>query len=227
MDVQMPELDGLEATRRIAATMTAGQMPYIIAMTANAMAGDREICVAAGMHDYISKPVQMQAFNDALMRAQNFLMRRAAEQPEAPPGVGFAHAGDDTGRSVDDAHGKQAHSPIDQAQIDELLGLDDTGAVLADFIQMYTTQAPQRIAEMERLLGEGDLKRLAQVAHSLKGASGNLGAGAVAEVAQRIEAAGQGGQGDGIGAMLEEIRSRYADAEAVLKALPVTPAASL
>jgi HPt (histidine-containing phosphotransfer) domain-containing protein len=80
---------------------------------------------------------------------------------------------------------------------------------------------------MERVLDEGDLKRLTQVAHSLKGASGNLGAGAVAEVAQRIEAAGQSGQGEGIGEMLVEIRSRYAAAEAALKALPVAPAASL
>jgi PAS domain S-box-containing protein len=227
MDVQMPELDGLEATRRIAAAMTPERMPYIIAMTANAMAGDREICVAAGMHDYISKPVQMQAFNDALMRAQNFLMRRAAEQPDASPGEAVTRAGGDAGRSTDDAHRNEARPPIDQAQIDELLGLDDTGAVLADFIQMYTTQAPQRIAEMERVLDEGDLKRLTQVAHSLKGASGNLGAGAVAEVAQRIEAAGQSGGAEGIGEMLVEIRSRYADAEAALKALPVAPAASL
>jgi HPt (histidine-containing phosphotransfer) domain-containing protein len=207
--------------------MTAQRMPYIIAMTANAMAGDREICVAAGMHDYISKPVQMQAFNDALVRAQNFLMRRAAEQPDASPGEAVTHAGGDAGRSSDDVLGNEARPPIDQAQIDELLGLDDTGAVLADFIQMYTTQAPQRIAEMERVLDEGDLKRLTQVAHSLKGASGNLGAGAVAEVAQRIEAAGQSGRGEGIGEMLVEIRSRYAAAEAALKALPVAPAASL
>ena len=223
MDVQMPELDGLEATRRIAAAMTGERMPYIIAMTANAMAGDREICVAAGMHDYISKPVQMQAFNDALMRAQNFLMRRAAEQPDAPSGESGASAGGDAGQGNDAAHGAATRPPIDQAQIDELLGLDDSGAVLADFIQMYTTQAPQRIAEMERVLGEGDLKRLAQVAHSLKGASGNLGAGAVAEVAHRIEVAGQGGQAEGIGAMLDEMRSRYAEAEAALKALPVAP----
>ncbi len=227
MDVQMPELDGLEATRRIAVAMTAERMPYIIAMTANAMAGDREICAAAGMHDYISKPVQMQAFSDALMRAQNFLMRRAAEQPVVPGGESAAHAGREAGPQGSSGAGDAGGPGIDQAQIDELLGLDDTGAVLADFIQMYTTQAPQRIAEMRRLLSEGDLKRLSQIAHSLKGASGNLGAGAVAEVAQRIEAAGQGAQGEGIDAMLDEIGLRYAEAEALLKALPAAPAASV
>jgi len=227
MDVQMPELDGLEATRRITAAMTAERMPYIIAMTANAMAGDREICVAAGMHDYISKPVQMQAFSDALMRAQNFLMRRSAETPLVPSDEHAPLATGDAGTHASNGSVDVPGLPIDQGQIDELLGLDDTGAVLADFIQMYTTQAPQRIAEMERVLGEGDLKRLTQIAHSLKGASGNLGAGVVAEVARRIEAAGQSGQDEGISEMLEEIRRCYAEAEAVLKALPAAPTASV
>ena len=227
MDIQMPGMDGLEATRRITAAMTAERMPYIIAMTANAMAGDREICVAAGMHDYISKPVQMQAFSDALMRAQNFLMRRSAETPLVPSDEHATPATGDAGTQASNGSVDVPGLPIDQGQIDELLGLDDTGAVLADFIQMYTTQAPQRIAEMERVLGEGDLKRLTQIAHSLKGASGNLGAGVVAEVARRIEAAGQSGQDEGISEMLEEIRRCYAEAEAVLKALPAAPTASV
>ena len=227
MDVQMPELDGLEATRRIVAALPPGKTPYIVAMTANAMTGDREICLAAGMHDYIPKPVQMQAFNDALARAQNFIIRRGATAAPAPaaqadslPAQGAAADPAGTTRAAD-ASGDAA---IDQAQIDELLGLDDSGAVLTDFIQMYTTQAPQRIAEIARALADGDCKRVAQVAHSLKGASGNLGAGAVAEVARRIEAAGHAGEAEAIAAMIEEIRGRYGQAEAALMALPLAPA---
>ena len=65
MDVQMPEMDGLEASRRITAKWPAGERPRIVAMTANAMQGDREACLAAGMDDYVTKPIRV----DELVRA--------------------------------------------------------------------------------------------------------------------------------------------------------------
>jgi PAS domain S-box-containing protein len=69
MDVQMPEMDGLEATRRIRADLPADAQPIIIALTANAMMGDRELCLDAGANDYLSKPVVLQALDEALARA--------------------------------------------------------------------------------------------------------------------------------------------------------------
>ena len=68
MDVQMPEMDGLEATRRIVAK--GPQRPRIVAMTANAMAGDREMCLQAGMDDYITKPIRVEQLVQALYQAQ-------------------------------------------------------------------------------------------------------------------------------------------------------------
>ncbi len=67
MDVQMPEMDGLEATRRIVARWPAGRRPRIVAMTANAMQGDREACLAAGMDDYVTKPIRVEALVESLL----------------------------------------------------------------------------------------------------------------------------------------------------------------
>jgi CheY-like chemotaxis protein len=66
----MPEMDGLEATRRISARWPAGERPRIIAMTANAMQGDREMCLAAGMDDYVSKPIRVDELTQALSRCR-------------------------------------------------------------------------------------------------------------------------------------------------------------
>jgi CheY-like chemotaxis protein len=67
MDVQMPELDGLEATRRIVASIAPDERPWIVAMTANAMDGDRERCLAAGMDGYVSKPIRVEELVAALV----------------------------------------------------------------------------------------------------------------------------------------------------------------
>src|SRR5437773_11792327 len=69
MDVQMPEMDGLETTRAIHKEFPPKQRPRIVAMTANAMQGDREECLAAGMDDYLTKPIQVNALQEALERA--------------------------------------------------------------------------------------------------------------------------------------------------------------
>ena len=70
MDVQMPEMDGLEASKAICARWAAGERPHIIAMTANAMQGDREMCLEAGMDDYVSKPIRVDELIEALKRCQ-------------------------------------------------------------------------------------------------------------------------------------------------------------
>ncbi|HEX4326664.1 MAG TPA: PAS domain-containing protein [Burkholderiales bacterium] len=211
MDVQMPEMDGLTATRRINAEL-AGRRPYIIAMTANAMAGDREACLAAGMDDYIAKPIQLKTLADALAKVASARQHRTALA--AAPGGG-------DNQKVDPAEKPEMtqEEVLDMAQIEELISLDETRAVLAEFVGMFTTQVPERIAEMRSAFQQGDLARIAAVAHSLKGASGNLGARLVAETAKRMEHAGKAGIAVAMQADLDELDVRYAEAEAALKAL--------
>ena len=75
--MQMPEMDGLEASRRITSKLPAGQRPRIVAMTANAMQGDREMCLAAGMDDYIAKPIRVDQLVEALMQVPSRLEARS------------------------------------------------------------------------------------------------------------------------------------------------------
>ena len=75
MDVQMPEMDGLEATRIICARMPRDRRPRIVAMTANAMQGDREICLQAGMDDYLSKPIRTDELERALEQGALYIGR--------------------------------------------------------------------------------------------------------------------------------------------------------
>jgi CheY-like chemotaxis protein len=70
MDVQMPEMDGLEAAREITSRWSVAERPRIVAMTANAMQGDREVCIAAGMDDYMTKPIRVDRLVEALNMAQ-------------------------------------------------------------------------------------------------------------------------------------------------------------
>jgi CheY-like chemotaxis protein len=92
MDVQMPELDGLEATRRIRAADPAESSggaatgPWIVAMTANALAGDRELCLAAGMNDYVSKPIRPAALAAALAVAPSSTHATSARSTPSSPG---------------------------------------------------------------------------------------------------------------------------------------------
>src|SRR5207248_8567350 len=80
MDVQMPEMDGLETTRAIHKDFPPKQRPRIVAMTANAMEGDREECLAAGMDDYLTKPIQVKVLQEALERAGLQAKRRTISQ---------------------------------------------------------------------------------------------------------------------------------------------------
>jgi CheY-like chemotaxis protein len=79
--VQMPEMDGLEATRRLCAELPAQRRPRIIAMTANAMQGDREMCLEAGMDDYLSKPIRVDELVQALERCRPARQMQADQVP--------------------------------------------------------------------------------------------------------------------------------------------------
>ena len=162
MDVQMPEMDGLDATRAIRAA--GGPQPAIIALTANAVAGDAEQCRAAGMDDYLAKPVRLAALRDALARAT---ARTPAPPPQAPP----LHTA-----TLPDG----LPSPADV--LGHLRALADGDDALADeILDAYLRTDLALIAELT------DGPAVAEAAHKLKASSGPLGAAALAARAGAVE----------------------------------------
>ncbi len=165
MDVQMPEMDGLEATRRIRGQTSGGPRPRIVAMTAHAMSGDRERCLEAGMDGYVSKPVRLDDLAAALA---------GAEPGHAP--------GEEAGL------GPLPPAPLDLAALDHLRKLS-TGSedLLGTLIQTYSTSSADDLSALRQLAAAGSWSDVARVAHRLKGGSLSLGAVRVAAVCVAIE----------------------------------------
>jgi CheY-like chemotaxis protein len=165
MDMQMPEMDGLEATRRIRAQAAHATLP-VIAMTAHAMADERERCMAAGMNDHIAKPIEPQA----LFRTLGHWLNRA---PQAPTVADDEH--------LPEIAGLDAVSGLKRVAGNRRLYLD----LLRQFAAKYR-QADERIAAA---LDAGDRPGAERHAHTLKGVAGNLGLLAVLDAATAVEAA--------------------------------------
>jgi PAS domain S-box-containing protein len=173
MDVQMPVVDGLEATRAIRALGDGKGTVPIIAITANAMAGDREACLRAGMSDYISKPFDPPLFLTTVGRWLDGAGRSPGTMaPTTLPAVARANGGE--------------ISDLDAAHLDELaamVGKETLIRLLAD----YLAGAESRIAQIEAHAALGDLGGLARAAHDVIGVAGNFGARNLQHLARQLE----------------------------------------
>jgi hypothetical protein len=164
MDMMMPVMDGLEATRRIRAMETRRRTP-IIAMTANAMESDRDSCLAAGMDDYISKPIKAQELQQML---QHFSSPQLHSQPTRPAPLSYA---------------LPPTSPFDYAAA--IARVDQE--VVAIIAQAFVDQWPDDLQKIRHAVGSGDLKAVLHVAHALKGTLSMFGAKPAVELATQME----------------------------------------
>jgi CheY-like chemotaxis protein/HPt (histidine-containing phosphotransfer) domain-containing protein len=192
MDVQMPEMDGLEATREICRRWPIGERPRIIAMTANAMQGDREMCLDAGMDDYLSKPIRVSELVEALTQCS----------PIKPAG------GDMESES----------GTIDPVVFDELVAsTGNDAAFVRELVDTYLADAPQLFAQMRSALTAGDAETFRRAAHSLKSNSASLGALVLSEQAKELEMMGKDGTLEGATAVIEAADTEYARAKVALE----------
>jgi HPt (histidine-containing phosphotransfer) domain-containing protein len=196
MDCQMPEMDGYQATREIRvreATAKSKRLP-IVAMTANAMAGDREQCLAAGMDDYIAKPVRTEALIEALKR----FLPEGGDQPAAPPTPVHVPVIADT----PDADKGLLIDPRMLARLRDELGDD---ATCADMVVIFLNEAPQHLQAVLDSGERSDGEALRRAAHKLKGSSQIMGAQRLATCCVRIEELVRAGDRAGIATVLRDL----------------------
>jgi len=177
MDVQMPGMDGLEATAAIR-RQEQGQGTHvpIIAMTAHAMRGDRERCLAAGMDGYVCKPIKAADLSAAIES-----LLHDAPQPETP-GV---------------------EPPIDL--LAALNTVDGDKALLVDMVEAFLMDSPKQLLELRDAIGTGDAERTARVAHSLKGALSYFGVPTAYALALQLETMGHRAELEGAACALQQL----------------------
>jgi CheY-like chemotaxis protein len=198
MDIQMPEMNGLEASRAICTRWPAERRPRIIAMTAEAMREDRESCLAAGMDDYLVKPVRLEELALALGKQR--------------PTDGHGSSGE-----VAAAAPKETEATIDPSALDgirEDLGSAAVRKVIAEFLR----SSPPLIAKLREAATRGDASAIRALAHSMKGTSATLGAVALSHGCAELEDLTRSGSVADAAARVAAIETLYAAAEAALEA---------
>ena len=208
MDCQMPVMDGYEATAAIRELGDVGRTIPIIAMTAGAMAGDRERCIAAGMNDYIAKPVRAEDLEEVLGRWV--------------PGVASGAT-----PAAQDVHDRAvADDVLDEKAIAHLRRLEEKSGrpIIAEIAGMFLTEATPRAQVVADAAAAGDLEAVAKGAHYLAGSCGGVGASRLARACVALEEAARSGDVDAVHRTLPEFESLIRDTVSALEAL-LPPAA--
>ena len=194
MDVQMPVMDGYEATAEIRRREGSGRHTPIIAMTADAMQGDRDRALAAGMDDYIAKPVKREELDAVL--------ERWIPKPEQEP----------LAQSSDGGHRATSTTPaLDLSVLESRRGPQEGGEPdkLARIVGLFIDDVPLRLEELRLAVEKGEAQNVEETAHMLKGGSGYMGAVHMAEICAEIQALGASGELTRVPELLDALEAEF------------------
>lgn len=223
MDCHMPEMDGFEAAteiRRLEQARAGGRIP-IIAVTANAMQGDREVCLQAGMDDYISKPFSQVQLAEVLQQWCGGVATSDIDQ----------HAEDthrQESRPQDDNETPVPHSVINQAALDNIRQLQLPGKpdLLGKIVSLYMKDSPGLLNALREAINQGDAEQVRLLAHRFKSGCANLGALELADLSKQMEDRGRNNDIDDALTLLARIDSEFRMVAAALQAETVSGVAS-
>ena len=197
MDCQMPVMDGFEATRFICRGLPKERRPVIVAMTANALQGERERCIQAGMDDYLAKPVMLDELSRTLRRW--FGDGPAEEQSEPEQSAPVAS--------------------IDHERLSYLRDLSrrQEPTLFRRLLSSYLNDVPVKLQKIRDAHASGDHEELFAAAHSLKGISGNLGVGVMMEVAHELQVVARDQAMEKVPPLLGALEREFASVRTILE----------
>jgi two-component system sensor histidine kinase/response regulator len=219
MDCQMPEMDGYEATAAIRASENTGQnnapRNTIIALTAHALDGDREKSLDAGMDDHLSKPFTIDQLKDIMekhIKAGSVSYPAREADTDKPSRVIPELADDKTGRSRTDG--------FDRTALEKIQALDTQGSstLVKTIVDHYLVETPKIVALLKDAVRNNNAPGIRNLAHSLKSASANVGAVALAEICRETEAAGKAKTIEDCPGLVAMIEQEYLTIKTVLEA---------
>jgi response regulator RpfG family c-di-GMP phosphodiesterase len=205
MDVQMPEMDGMEATQRIRIQIPDQRQPWIIAMTAHVMEGDRESCLKSGMDDYVSKPIIIEELAQALLRVPVYgrecLLPEATTKGQNAPAMKTKEVSEDMMK-------QSLNSEIYEQFCTLVCGGDPD--ILQEFLELFFSDTSANLMKMRLAVEQANSYELQRIAHSQKSSSAQLGAAELARICRILEAMGRDEQLEGVAELITQAEQEYA-----------------